>query len=70
MNDVPQQGNGYNFGVFTCIFALLLSVDRPLSFDQQFINGQEYRNGIGLSILREVLGDVFNEYIIRIGKNL
>ena len=39
LNDVPQQGNVCDYGVFTCIFALLLSVDQPLSFDQQFING-------------------------------
>ena len=59
VNDVVQQGNGCGFGVFTCMFALLLYVDQPLSFYQQFVNGKECRNFIGLSILREELGNIF-----------
>ena len=51
MDYVPQQVDGCYCGVFTCMFALLLYVDRPLSFDQKLFKGQECRNRIGLSIL-------------------
>ena len=59
VNYVTQQGNGCDCGVFTWILALSLSVERPLYFDKKFINGQEFRNRIGFSILREGLGDIF-----------
>ena len=59
VNDVPQQGNGLNCGVFTCMFALLIYVDINLSFDKQLINGQECRNPIGLSIFIEGLRNIF-----------
>ena len=55
VNDVPQKRSGCDGGVFTCMFALLLSVDQTICFYQKFINGQECRNWIGLSILREGL---------------
>ena len=61
VNDVPQQLNGWNGRVFTCMFALLLSVERPIYFDQKFINGKECRNRIGLSFLIEGLGIIFEQ---------
>ena len=48
-DDIPQQHNGYDCGVFTCMFADFLSVDRPLSFNQTHIN--QCRDRIALSIL-------------------
>jgi hypothetical protein len=46
---VPRQTNGYDCGVFTCMFADFLSLDRPLSFDQTHID--QCRHRIVLSIL-------------------
>ena len=48
-DNIPQQHNGYDCGVFTCMFAYYLSVDRPLSFNQSHIN--QFRDCIALSIL-------------------
>mmetsp|Transcript_368 Transcript_368/g.614 ORF Transcript_368/g.614 Transcript_368/m.614 type:complete len:572 (-) Transcript_368:78-1793(-) len=47
---VPRQKNGYDCGVFTCMFADFLSMDRPLTFDQSHIN--QCRERIVLSILK------------------
>jgi len=49
---VPQQYNGYDCGVFTCMFADFLSIDRPLSFNQDHIN--QCRERIALSIMKGV----------------
>jgi sentrin-specific protease 1 len=49
---VPQQRNGYDCGVFTCMFADFLSVNRPLSFNQAHIT--ECRHRIALSVLKGV----------------
>jgi len=35
---IPIQTNVYDFGLFTCIFAYLLSMDRTLSFNQNDID--------------------------------
>ena len=59
MNAVTKQVNGCYCGIFTCMFVILLSVDQPIYFDQKFISGKEWRNCIGLSILREELGNIF-----------
>jgi len=49
---IPRQLNGFDCGVFTCMFADFLSVDRPLSFDQSHID--QCRHRIVLSILKGV----------------
>lgn len=49
---IPRQKNGYDCGVFTCMFADFLSMDRPLTFDQTHIN--QCRDRIALSILKGV----------------
>lgn len=49
---VPRQTNGYDCGVFTCMFADFLSIDRPLSFNQGHID--QCRHRIVLSILKGV----------------
>lgn len=49
VNGIPQQMNGYDCGVFTCMFGDYLSLDRPLSFNQNHIN--QCRERIALSIL-------------------
>ena len=64
MNDTTQQGSCCNCGIFTYMGALLLPVDRPISFDQKLIIGQECRNWIGFSILIEILGNIFNMNIV------
>ena len=46
---VPRQDNGFDCGVFTCVFADRLSLDRPLSFDQHYVT--QCRDPIALSIL-------------------
>jgi len=46
---VPRQTNGYDCGVFTCMFADFLSINRPLSFDQTHMD--QCRHHILLSIL-------------------
>eukprot|EP01083_Nonionella_stella_P071146 190932_1 len=50
--DVPTQQNGSDCGVFTCMFADFLSLDRPLSFTQEHID--QCRERIALSILKGV----------------
>ncbi len=49
---VPTQQNGYDCGVFTCMFADFLSLDRPLSFTQEHIT--QCRERIALSIMKGV----------------
>ena len=52
VDGVPQQQNGFDCGVFACMFADFLSRDRPLcSFDQDYIINQECRERIAFSIL-------------------
>ena len=52
VDGVPQQENGYDCGVFTCMFGDFLSLDRPLSFNQNHVN--QCRERIALSILKGV----------------
>jgi sentrin-specific protease 1 len=47
---IPRQKNGYDCGVFTCMFADFLSMNRPLTFNQTHIN--QCRERIALSILK------------------
>jgi len=47
--DTPQQENGFDCGVFTCMFADFISQDMPLNFSQEHIN--ECRERIALSIM-------------------
>jgi sentrin-specific protease 1 len=47
--DTPRQRNGYDCGVFTCMFADFVSKDCPLVFNQDHIN--QCRHRIALSIL-------------------
>ena len=51
-SDVPHQENGYDCGVFTCMFADFLSFGRPLSFNQEHIT--QCRERIALSIMKGV----------------
>ena len=51
VDGVPQQQNGFDCGVFACMFADFLSRDRPLSFNQDYITNQECRERIAFSIL-------------------
>lgn len=46
----PRQRNGYDCGVFTCMFADFLSKDCPLVFGQDHVN--QCRERIALSILQ------------------
>jgi len=47
--DTPQQLNGFDCGVFTCMFADFLSRDMPLIFSQEHVT--ECRERIALSIM-------------------
>lgn len=47
--DTPQQRNGFDCGVFTCMFADFLSKDCPLIFSQEHIT--QCRERIALSIM-------------------
>jgi len=49
-NDTPRQRNGYDCGVFTCMFADFLSKDCPLLFDQSHVT--LCRERIALSIIK------------------
>jgi Ulp1 family protease len=49
--EVPQQENGYDCGVFTIIYADLLSEDLPLNFSQKNIT--RFRRKIVADILRK-----------------
>ena len=49
---VPCQENGYDCGVFTCMFADFLSFDRQLTFSQEHIT--QCRERIALSIMKGV----------------
>ena len=51
VKEVPQQKNGYDCGVFTIIFADLLSEDLPLNFSQENIT--QFRRKIVADILRK-----------------
>lgn len=48
--DTPQQENGFDCGVFTCMFADFISQDMPLSISQEHIS--ECRDRIALSIMK------------------
>ena len=48
----PQQQNSYDCGVFMCYFATSISIDDPITpFDQRYINDNNGREQIALSIL-------------------
>eukprot|EP00548_Thalassiothrix_antarctica_P018930 CAMPEP_0194187994 /NCGR_PEP_ID=MMETSP0154-20130528/53139_1 /TAXON_ID=1049557 /ORGANISM="Thalassiothrix antarctica, Strain L6-D1" /LENGTH=524 /DNA_ID=CAMNT_0038908091 /DNA_START=51 /DNA_END=1625 /DNA_ORIENTATION=- len=49
-NDTPRQENGFDCGVFTCMFADFLSNDCPLLFTQEHIT--QCRERIALSIMK------------------
>jgi hypothetical protein len=49
-SDTPQQKNGFDCGVFTCMFADFLSMGRSLSFTQDHVT--RCRERIALSILQ------------------
>lgn len=53
VDGVPQQPNGFDCGLFTCMFANFLSINRPLSFTQ--IGLVEGRNHIALSIMNDTI---------------
>ncbi|KAI2509478.1 Ulp1 protease family [Fragilaria crotonensis] len=48
-DDTPRQLNGFDCGVFTCMFADFLSNDCPLVFSQKHIT--QCRERIALSIM-------------------
>ena len=48
--NTPRQRNGYDCGVFTCMFADFISKDCPLVFGQNHIN--QCRERIALSIIK------------------
>ncbi|ETW01166.1 hypothetical protein H310_06766 [Aphanomyces invadans] len=52
-NDTPQQGNSFDCGVFTCMFADFLSRDLPLTFSQRDM--KFYRRRM---VLRMVQGSI------------
>jgi sentrin-specific protease 1 len=49
-SDTPRQKNGFDCGVFTCMFADFLSMDYPLTFTQDHVT--QCREKIALSILQ------------------
>jgi len=49
-DDTPVQENGFDCGVFTCMFADFLSINKPLSFSQEHIS--HCRKRIALSIMK------------------
>ena len=49
-SDTPKQENGYDCGVFTCMFADYVSVDKPFDFNQATVTMCRHR--MALSILR------------------
>lgn len=61
-NNIPMQGNGYDCGVFVCMYAFYLSMGRDLTFHQGTIDGDgnpatSGRAKIGCSILeRKIIG--------------
>ncbi|KAL7543627.1 hypothetical protein ACHAXR_012914 [Thalassiosira sp. AJA248-18] len=48
--DTPRQRNGFDCGVFTCMFCDFISKDCPLLFNQEHIN--QCRDRIALSIMK------------------
>jgi Ulp1 family protease len=50
----PTQRNSHDCGVFVMVFLHLLSVDRPLDFDQEFID--QCRTRLVLVLTSEVVG--------------
>lgn len=48
-NETPAQHNGYDCGVFTCMFADFIAMGRELTFNQSHIS--QYREHMVLSIL-------------------
>ena len=50
--DTPQQLNGFDCGVFTCMFCDFLSIGCPLTFSQEHVN--QCRERIALSIMKGV----------------
>jgi len=50
-NNVPQQTNSHDCGVFVCMFAHLLSLNVDLNFDQNHIH--HFRERIEISIIRK-----------------
>ncbi|CAJ1958345.1 unnamed protein product, partial [Cylindrotheca closterium] len=50
--DTPQQQNGYDCGVFTCLFADCVSLGVPMAFDQSDIDNNA-RQKLALAILND-----------------
>lgn len=50
----PQQSNGYDCGVFMCMFMEFLSLGRPLDFGQEEVDAG-YRKYIAEAIIRKAL---------------
>ena len=50
-DDTPQQENDFDYGVFICMFAEILSYGRPLSFSQHDVTRLRCRERIALSIM-------------------
>jgi len=53
--DTPVQENGFDCGVFTCMFADFLSMDKPLTFSQEHV--AQCRKKIALSIMKGTAAD-------------
>ena len=51
--ETPMQHNGFDCGVFTCIFADFISMGYDVAFNQEHIN--KCRNLIALSIARNCI---------------